>query len=162
MFMIFVLFAHSWIGSVQISIQDRNFRTLHFALENAVHDAAMYIDKEKFSEGIIDLDAAKGHANFIETLQKNLPVDANLAPTHDYFLEKPLEIIEFHYFDDLSVDPDTGLNLNFPFIFTYEDASKGIKLDRVINGPSAVYVVEAQMIGNDTPTPFIKIQEYKK
>jgi len=162
-FMIFSSVITLWVYDVESLLQDRANREMHYALENAVHDASLQVNEIEMVEDIkVQFDQVAGHDVFIDTLTKNIPFDKNLQPTNKTLFKSPLEIKAAVYLDDMTLDPITNATLEFPYIYNFVDSTKGIDYEQVIFGPSVVYVVETQIVGQDEPTQFIKVQEYKR
>lgn len=151
-----------WVQDVETYLQKKAFRTTHYALEHAIHDAGLQIVDEEISNGIIDYDETKGHEAFMSTLARNLPINEDLTPKHNLFYETPISILDAKYIDDTTLDPNTGNPIVFPYVYEYKNSTKNIEFERTIFGPSVVYVIETTIFHEDSPTQFVNIQEYKK
>ena len=65
-----------WVMDIKYELMDRAYRSVQYGLDHAAHDAAMQIDKEMLSKGIIQFDEPVAEATLIESLQKNMPIDS--------------------------------------------------------------------------------------
>lgn len=154
---LFVMIHHFQVNHY---VQKTIYHNMNAALKHAVHDAALFVDFEQASEGVIVFDQLQGHAAFLETMQHNLPLNENLEPDQTLFIKQPLILLEMSYLDHHSIDPLTGSEMTFPYTYEYQDTVSGWQLERTLFGPSVIYIIEAQLFQSDAPHPFITIQEY--
>lgn len=140
---------------------DRGYRTVQYSLDHAVHDAALQIDSNSLSEGSIKFLPELAENTFKETLQRNLNIDQDLNPISNIFLEGPIIIKDIVYLDDSYVVPETGDELEFPFIWEAKVSEDEI-FERSIFGPSIAVIVDAYVKGSSGYAPFLVIQEYKE
>lgn len=151
-----------WTYDVKTYLQEKAFRSLHYAMEHGVHDAALMIDETELGEhGKIVFNSSLAHEAFIGALKANLGVDDNLNSKNHYFYMQPFKIIQETYIDDNYIDSTTGTTVSFPYTYSYFNPITGETLIKVIDGPSVVFVVEAHITGTDNKSQFLNIQEYK-
>lgn len=146
----------------QTEIQKLAYDQLNYALKHAVHDAALQIDKSGLTEDLILFDEIKAESVFIETMQRNLPVDFSLQPKDTILYEQPIEVVDKIYIDDDFIDINTGIKVTFPFVYEYEDITKGLTFDQAIFGPSVIYVVKTKVYKGTKEVYQVVVQEYKK
>lgn len=150
-----------WTEDVKITVMDRSYRTVEFALEHAVHDATLQVDDAGVSEGKILFNEVEAERVLRQTISKNLPVDSLLRPTSSAFMEEPMLIQDVFYIDEDYKDPRTGKTVQFPLNWEYT-LPNGKVFQRVIYGASIVLVVDVSVKGGDGYNTFINVQEYKK
>ena len=148
------------VYSIRMEFQDISLDQIHYANEHAVHDAGLWVQQDRLSEGDIVFDQSKAHDAYINSLQYNLPVDDALQ-SQMFLIEGDIKILDKKYIDHDYIDPNTGAKVSFPYIYIYEDSSRNLYFERVIFGPSIVSVIEANIYNADKPSFDVAIQEYK-
>lgn len=151
-----------WTYDVKTYLQEKAFRSLHYAMEHGVHDAALMIDETELVEnGKIVFNRSLAHDAFIGAFKANLGVDDSLNLKNHYFYLQPFKIVQETFIDNNYIDPTTKATVSFPYTYSYLNPLTGETLIKVIDGPSVVFVVEAWITGNDNKSQFLNIQEYK-
>jgi hypothetical protein len=147
---------------LETQLQKMGYEQVDYALKHAVHDAALFVDEEELANGAIVFKSDLGKQVFIETLQKNLPINNRLEPIHHSLIMEPITILEEIYIDESYVDPEKGTIVHFPFIYKYRNEILDLEFSRPIFGPSVVYIVETKVHKAKESHQFITIQEYKE
>jgi len=153
-----------WANDAGETLQERSYRNIQYAMDNAVHAASLKIDKELLGEGTYDFKETEALSAARETLYRNLPLQGknDLSPTHTYYFSEPIEIVDIVFIDDNYVYPLTGSQItSYPFNYKYENPAKNIEFERAIFGQSVVLVIQTTIVSEDSPSYFISIEEYK-
>ncbi|OIJ09462.1 hypothetical protein BKP35_16540 [Anaerobacillus arseniciselenatis] len=162
--LVFMIFASSMVYfrlEFDQYLQKRAYNHLSYALDHAVHDAALFVDEELASEGYIVFSDTESNEAFKSTLSKNLPVDEELIPLHGYYFTDPISLIERVSIDHSFIDPISGNPIEFPYIYTHQRPINGKTFEKVIFGPSLLYIVETKVYNSQNIQQFPKVQEYK-
>ena len=162
----FIILASSmemWAKDTGETLQERAYRNIQYAMDNAVHDASLHIDKKLLGDGTYDFKEAEALSAAQETLYRNLPLKGknDLTPTHTYYFSEPIQIVDIVFVDDDYIYPLTGSEVSFPFNYKYENPTKNIEFERPIFGQSVVLVIQTTIVSEDSPSYFIAIEEYK-
>ena len=150
-----------WVMDVKYDLMDSAYRHVQFALDHAAHDAALNVDKELLSEGLIQFVEPVAEATLTETLQRNLPIDSQLRPIGTTFLEESMIIKNIVYIDDDYIDITSGGLVSFPFNWSVP-LLEGPPVTRAIFGPSVALIVDVKVKGSEEFKQFVVIQEYKQ
>jgi hypothetical protein len=119
-----------WVSDVEIELEKKAFRKLHYALDHAAHDATLFIEPQSYANGVIDFNEIKAKEVVIQTLRRNLAVDENLDPLHTYYFKDQINLIQELYIDENYIDPDTGTTVTFPYTYSYDQ--DGYNFSRVV------------------------------
>lgn len=159
--MILVSVLSLWVKDVEIFIMDRAYRTVQYAIEHAVHDAALHVDLEALSEGRILFLQPIAEEKILDSLQMNLDLDDQLRPNSLTLLDAPVTIDEIIYFDETYIDPNTAAPITFPYKWSYVLPTTGEVEERIIFGPSVGLVINVKVKGDDRFVKKLTVQEYK-
>ncbi|MDQ0255480.1 hypothetical protein J2S74_002862 [Evansella vedderi] len=109
-------------------------------LDIAVHDAALALDDEELSRGYVVFVQDVAEENFRQSLMFHLRLNYDLSPLEDSFFQDPVEIKLLEFFDDATIDPETGEPISFPYVYHNEE----YQIIDVLRGPGVVAVIEVQ------------------
>lgn len=159
-----------WIHTYQVQIQLEKYvyNSINYALKHAVHDAALFLNYQDLADGLVVFDQVKGHEAFIETMTRNLPLDDQLRPLDTTLIKEPVQVIEKFFVDEKFHQADQGLATcsplgsdTFPCQFEFKDPIRDLSFERIIHGPSVVYIIDILAFGTEKHQQYITIQEYK-
>ncbi|WP_214483776.1 hypothetical protein [Bacillus sp. SM2101] len=150
-----------WVYDLETYLQHKAHVNLRYALDHGVHDAALFVDSTKVSDGVIDFEEVESFQAFKDALIRNLPINSSLEPLHEYFFTDKIKIEQVMNIDHNYIDPNTGTEVTFPYVLEYLHTETQQRFNRIIFGPSVVYVIETQIIGEEDRFVDIAIQEYK-
>lgn len=120
---------------INLDVDRTTNRYIKEALEFAVHDASLAIDKVQLGDGLIVFDTIQAQKQFLDTLRRNLKLDNSLHPNSNSFLTEPVKIVYFELIDDSTP------GVTFPD-YVYSNPTYQI-LDE-IDGPAVVAVIETK------------------
>lgn len=153
---IVVLFVFAWLYQEQNQAWDVERNLLKEANNHAAHDAALQVDENKKSTGLLVIDPTRARSVFEETLRRNLALDETLSPRLGSPLQSEVRIVHFEILDDT--------NATFPMLY---DAPE-YKLTQWVYGPAIVSVIETdhpklvQRIFQHVPIRVPTIEEHKE
>ena len=129
----FLVFIWAGIMAMQYNfdLDNTTTRRVKHALELAVHDASLEINKAALAEGNIVFNTAQAEQKFKLSLRENLILDASLHPLDGSLLQEEVKIMHLEYIDD----SNTGV---FPFNYTHDR----YEIFDTVRGPSIVAVIE--------------------
>lgn len=125
-----LIFLFTWLFQEENQSWDLQRTVLKNAANVAAHDASLQIDDDAKSRGFIVFDELAARSVFRDSLQRNLHLDASLAPISGSPVLSDVRVLLFDLLDDS--------NSTFPLF--YEDHSLGFS--QWIFGPAVVVVVE--------------------
>lgn len=129
----FLVFIWAGIMAMQYNfdLDNTTTRRVKDALELAVHDASLEIDKVALSEGNIVFNTVQANDNFELSLRENLILDTSLQPQTGSLLQEEVKVVHMEYIDD----SNTGA---FPFNYVNDQ----YEIFDTVHGPSIVAVIE--------------------
>jgi hypothetical protein len=154
--MVFLVFMWAGMLAMQYNheLDTTSTRKLKDALELAIHDAALEIDKAEMSEGNIVFKQVKAEENFRKSLQENLSLNTSLQPESSSFFQEKVEIKYVEYIDDSNT-------VTYPFNY-FNDK---YEIYDTVNGPAIVAVIETKgpryFAGPTTTIRQAVVYEYK-
>lgn len=159
MFFICSLFAMTLSLQVNVDGDTKALDRLQRANEFAVHDAAIPLDIENFSEGKFIFDQVKGTQNYIDSIGNSLNATWNgseFIPNEDSFFQEPIELLYLEFVD--STHPScSSFPCNFDVPIVEETES--------LAGPSVLAIVQSKspryFVGEPAPIRKLSIYEYK-
>ena len=156
----FVFSVFLWVSDTEEYIQKKAFQKMHYAIQNATHDAALQVNKGLLTDGKVDFIESKANEAFKNTIAENVPFDNSLKSKSNLFYSENLTIVLEKYIDNNFIDPVTRSPVKFPYTFSHTTL-EGKKYERILFGPSVVMIVKTKINGYDTPNEFLSISEYK-
>lgn len=159
-FFLCIMFAGIMTMQLNYEIDKTGTRQLRDALELAVHDASLNLDKTKVTDGYIVFDQPLAEQMLKNSLATNLKLEPiTLNPLTDSFFKGQIRIVYLEYIDDESIKKTGDV-----FPFNYRNPT--YNLLETIYGPSIVAVVEttSKRFNSDTPITLRQavVYEYKK
>lgn len=125
-----LIFSYTWLFQEENQEWDRLRQLLKSANNLATHDAVQLARKYTINNGRIVIESAEAYEMFLETLQLNLGLDADLQPNTSSPLSDGVRIIYFEVVDEQTVE--------FPYL--YENAT--YRIAKYLEGPAVIAVVE--------------------
>jgi hypothetical protein len=157
--MLGVLWAFINVYQVELELYDTGLERVEYALEHAVHDVGLNVDKSALTQGKVLYLEAGADDILVDTLRKNISINTNMEPEDSVLIKDKFTILDRQFIDHDYINPLTGTIITFPFEYKYSDGTN--EFNRIIFGPSVVYIVETTFYGEQEPHQFVTIQEYK-
>lgn len=132
-FMLFAALIVVVVGSMSFEQDTQAYRRLSQKLknstQNASRDAAVFIDLDKYGDGLYVFDYREGILSAKKSLQDSLNLDSNMKSKDDGYWKVPLEFEVYFYDDSLFcrkyVDGDLDEITPFNYPVDYIDSTTG-------------------------------------